>query len=286
MGVRTSVEGARGCGFRKPGGLYLVSGGLSEECPLLPIEMEVCPTCGEGVKPARGWTWVDGAKLIPPVEHGTPEHNAVCPLAPEGRWIAAQPDGEIRPGVEGLRDIPAAWEARLDDEGNALSRIGRCGLIWIGEQHYKTPQDFMREANTMGVSRRIVAVPKGFEVGQTWVLLGHRKATEKACSECGDLPERPDAVAVLDMADAPDGLKEAAADALSTGPDPECPACNGTGYEHKPGIITAFKPTAVEYVVKGDETEEEIEALEKRGIELVKVERLGEQEAMEVGSDG
>ena len=47
----------------------------------------------------------------------------------------------------------------------------------------------MREASKMGVSRRITAVPRDFVVGETWVLLGHRKAIEKACSECGDLPE-------------------------------------------------------------------------------------------------
>lgn len=211
MSVQTRVEGTRGCGVRKPGGLYLVSGGLSEPCPLLPVEMTVCPTCGEGVRPARGFTWVDGAKLIPPTEHGTPDHTLVCPLAP-------------------------------DEEGG--SRLGeRAGLIWIGEQHYKTPREFMAEAARMGVSRRITAVPREFVVGETWVLLGHRKAIERACGECGD---------------------EAA-------PDAECPVCEGTGYEHRPGIITAFLPTAIEYVVKGDETDDDIEALERRGLTPVRV---------------
>ena len=247
--MRVSVESARGCGFRQPGGLYLVSGALSEPCPLLPIEMIVCPTCGEGIKPARGFTWVDGQTLIPPVEHGTGEHDLVCPLSP-------------------LRTADGHY---MIEEGGYVSRIGRCGLIWIGERFYPTPQDFMREAERMGVSRRIVAVPKGFEVGETWVLLGHRKAIEKACSECGDLPE------AYQPEDEP-----AMGRGAVVGSDPECPVCNGTGYEHKPGIITAFKPTAVEYVVKGDETEEELEALEKRGIEPVKVIREGEQEAMEV----
>lgn len=41
--VHTSVESARGCGFRKGGGIYLVSGGLSEPCPKLPIELKVVP---------------------------------------------------------------------------------------------------------------------------------------------------------------------------------------------------------------------------------------------------
>jgi hypothetical protein len=85
MAIQTRTEGARGCGYRKPGGLYLVSGELSEPCPLLPFETSVCPTCGEGIRPARGFTWVDGAKFIPPVVHGTHEHTLVCPLAPEWR---------------------------------------------------------------------------------------------------------------------------------------------------------------------------------------------------------
>ena len=96
----------------------------------------------------------------------------------------------------------------------------------------------------MGVSRRIPAVPKDFVLGETWVLLGHRKAIMRACSAgCGD----------------------------EARPDPDCPICAGSGYEYRPGVITAFLPIAVEYVVKGDETEEELEALEARGLSLVQV---------------
>lgn len=234
--MRTSVESARGCGFRKPGGLYLVSGELSEPCPLLPVEMKVCPTCGEGVRPARGFTWVDGAKLIPPSIHGTIEHTAVCPLAPEGH-----------------RDAEG-WVPSEDAEGNHVSRVGRCGLIWIGEQFYPTPQAFMSEAAEMGVSRRITAVPREFVIGETWVLLGHRRAIERACPDCGD-------------------------EAIS---EDECPVCGDERIVHVPGIITAFRPTAVEYVVKGDETDEEIEALERRGIEPVRVVRADAQEELEI----
>lgn len=43
-----------------------------------------------------------------------------------------------------------------------------------------------------------------------------------------------------------------------------------------PAIFHAFKPTAVEYVAKGDETPEELESLEKRGITPVLVKREGE----------
>lgn len=39
MTVRTSIETARGCGFRQPGGLYLVSGALSDPCDRLPLQI-------------------------------------------------------------------------------------------------------------------------------------------------------------------------------------------------------------------------------------------------------
>lgn len=39
----------------------------------------------------------------------------------------------------------------------------------------------------------------------------------------------------------------------------------------EPGIFMCFKPNAIEYVVKGTETESELESIEARGINLVKV---------------
>jgi len=209
-----------------------VSGRLSEPCPLLPYETHVCPTCGEGIRPARGFTWVDGARFIPPRGHGGALHDPVCPLSP------------LRDGTGGYVQ---------DSDGELVSKLGRCGLLWVGEQHYKTPRAFMDEAARMGVSRRIKAVPKDFIVGHTWVLLGHRKAILRACSEgCGDQAK----------------------------PDSDCPICAGTGYEHRPGVITTFRPTAVEYVLRGDETEEELEALEARGLSPVRVIQAEEQEAL------
>jgi hypothetical protein len=45
----------------------------------------------------------------------------------------------------------------------------------------------------------------------------------------------------------------------------------GSFDEFKPGVFQMFKPTAVEYITKGGETEEELEALVKRGITPVQV---------------
>ncbi len=57
-------ESKRGCGYRKQGGLYLMAGGPSAECGKLPLELTVCPCCGAGIKPARGWTWVNAEALF------------------------------------------------------------------------------------------------------------------------------------------------------------------------------------------------------------------------------
>jgi hypothetical protein len=51
----------------------------------------------------------------------------------------------------------------------------RVGLLWIGAGFYPTATDFMAEAEVMGVSRRVTAVPRGFELGKTWVFLAHPK---------------------------------------------------------------------------------------------------------------
>lgn len=203
--VRTSVEGARGCGFRKPGGLYLVAPALSENCSRLPFATHSCPTCGAGIHPARGWTWIVPLHLIGFEAHAPSRHSIRCPIGMPG----------MDPGQQGIR----------------------AGLLWIGEQFYPTPASFLEEAARMGVSRRISKVPREWKPG-TYVFLAHRKAIN---------PGRPNL---------------------------------GDELHLEPGIVSVFRPTAIEYVVKGDETEEELAALEKRGIEPVKVIPDTEQTAL------
>jgi hypothetical protein len=118
----------------------------------------------------------------------------------------------------------------------------RGGLVWVGGSFYPTPEDFLREARTMGVSRRIPAIPKGFEPGKTVVYLAHR--------ECIEVP--------VDTTPMYDGH----INPVNTGKP-----------KMRPAVFSAFIPSAIEYVVKGDETEDELERIEKRGLSLVKVER-------------
>ena len=196
MNVQTRVEGPRGCGFRSPGGLYLVSGLPGGPCGKLPIPLNVCPCCGAGIKPARGWTWITSA-LFEGHPCQSEEDCQTVPVCP----LYVPPD--------------------------------RMGLIWVGEKYYSTPGEFTREANAMGVCRRIPAVPKDFVLGETWVALAHRKAM----TTIGD-----------------------------TG-DPEPMA----------GIFSVFLPQRIEYVVKDDDSQEDLERMEKRGITLVKIQKKEKQ---------
>lgn len=186
MDIRTSYEKRRGCGFRKPGGKYLVSGTRGRDCGRFPIPLVSCPTCHAGIHPSRGWTWIDSAPIL--WENDCRESGSCghCPMALQ-------------------------------------ANNGRVGLLWIGEQYYPTPDEFLREASTMGISRRISQVPREFEVGKTWVWFAHRKAIKND-----------------------DGTFTA-------------------------GVFQAFQPERIEYVLKGTESSEELEALEKRGFTLVRV---------------
>lgn len=140
MNIRVSYEAQRGCGFRKPGGLYLISGRQVTGCCQLPIPFVVCRVCGNGIKPSRGWTWIAPRDLFALKLCTNPRSGQSCLFA--------------------ARD-------RLPE---------RAGLLWIGEMFYSDPSKFIAEAVRQGISRRIASIPKGFEVGKTHVFLAHQKA--------------------------------------------------------------------------------------------------------------
>jgi len=138
------------------------------------------------------------------------------------------PDGR----AESLEPCPRSDWTRICPLARPGAIEGKAGLIWVGEQFYATPADFLAEACTMGISRLISTVPRNFRLGETWVLLAHRKGI---------------------------GRLEAAEDELVE------------TIKWTPAIFSIFKPTAIEYVVKGTETEEELERLSARNITAVKV---------------
>jgi hypothetical protein len=192
-------ESKRGCGYRKIGGTYLMGGRLADPCGRLPLPLRRCATCGGGIKQSRGWTWVDPAALL----------------------------GQGSCSLSACTYCPLSNPARMADEQ------GRCGLLWVGEGFYKTPSDFALEASTMGVCRRIRAVPKGAVIGKTWILLAHPKA----------FPLSPEEVADLEL-------------------DPTVDNLNG------PGIFAAFVLTGIERMVSEEESrnKEEMEKLIDKGI--------------------
>lgn len=196
-----AVEARRGCGYRKQGGLYMVSGGSGVPCDRLPIALDVCPTCSHGFKQARGWTWIDLAGLVGG-DHKDCKESVYkpCPLC------------------------------------DHVEQVGKAGLLWIGEKFYKTPAEFMQEGQSLGFSRRIRALPRGFKIGETYVLLAHPKTIKTM--ELQEASE-PTLVDVL----------------IPT---------------FKPGIFTLWRPSAIEKILpESKRGSEEVEQLEKQGIKPV-----------------
>ncbi len=214
-----AIEAKRGCGYRKVGGLYLVSGGLGEPCHRLPVSLTVCPTCHGGIKATRGWTWIASALLEPGClrigrcDGGTDYHYGWCPVCNTG-----------------LRD--------------------RHGLLWVGEKYYADSEAFTVEANRLGVSRRISALPRGFELGRTFVMLAHRLALPgKGCTH-GD----------------------GAATTLVDFPPGKCPHGCADNVPARAGIFRAFRPERVELIVRRSEaTPERIAEATAKGITVVLV---------------
>jgi hypothetical protein len=202
--IITRTESKRGCGFRKKGGKYFVSDGISRPCGKLPIPLTVCPCCNQGIKQSRGFTWITGALL----------QTSNCPTAKQ------------------LNANNPCHTCPL----NYIEPNEKFGLMWVGEKYYPSTSDFTKEAAAMGVSKRISQVPKDFIIGETWICLGHPEAVVKA-SDTGEL-------------------------------------------ETQPGIFHAFQPSRIEYIVTGKESEEELDAMEKRGFTLIDVipEEEGEEE--------
>lgn len=134
-----AIETLRGCGYRKVGGIYLVGSVTGIGCGKLPIALVECPTCGQGIKQSRGWTWVNPSKLIG--RKNCSNHKDLC----AGRCV--------------LSDVK-----KLGD---------KAGLLWIGQQFYPSHQAFFSEAEQLGISKRISKIPRGFKLNETAVLLAH-----------------------------------------------------------------------------------------------------------------
>lgn len=146
-----AVESKRGCGFRRAGGAYLVSEGLGEPCERLPIPLDCCPTCGQGIKQTRSAQWVKTDAIFAGAKACAfrPDHCPRCAICQ-----------------------PVLMERHADPKDKVL-------LMWVGEKYYPTTESWTAEAARMGVSKRISAIPKGLVLGKTWILVAHPKAIAK-----------------------------------------------------------------------------------------------------------
>ena len=153
-----AIEAKRGCGYRKVNGIYLVMDAGGFECDRLPLELSVCPCCGEGVKFSRVFTWIQPQKLF------GGDHVPPCTCQP------TDPTGEKIDEIL-LRVCPVCRPSYH------FGHDGKAGLMWIGEKFY-SPESFSAEAAQLGISKRISAIPHGFKVGETWIFLAHKKAVK------------------------------------------------------------------------------------------------------------
>lgn len=217
------AESERGCGYRKVGSLYLVGSGMVRVCDFLPVALEPCPHCGFEIPRHEGFMWVSKQYFFPLAEthqlkKDLESEQCTCP-----------------PGC------PVCWPAQND--------LLKYGLMWVGSKFY-TPESFVKEAMTVGISKKISEIPKQLVMGKTWVMLAHKKVPFKAGpsevvkvkGEWGKLEAEP---------------------------------------IYRPAIFYGFKPERVEMPIwKKDATAKRIRELEDQGISPVIFEKTEETEKL------
>lgn len=202
-----AVEPKRLCGWRRIGGLYLCGEYIHVACDRLPLPLTTCPVCGQGVKVSRGFTEINAYRLWGP-------HDQHC--------------------VDRLRPC------HVCDPQNQPAYI-----MLVGAGNYKTPENFLDEAQRMGISKRIPFAPKGLELGKTVVYLAHPQAVEVKQQVA-----LQQALSIVEQSETKQPRL------LET-----------ERIERGLGIFCAFIPKRVEKLIwKSQATPEELEKLEKRGI--------------------
>lgn len=198
-------EPLRGCGHRKIGGLYLTGDpGITLICDGLPLELESCGCCG----------------FIPPFSRNLqrlhPQYIFQAELKKHKKTCGV--------GSQMLCSCPPTCPICSPVEQKSF------GLMFVGKKHY-TPRSFIREAEQLGVCKRIPDVPKWLVLGETWVLLAHSEVPKVSLEKLKKNEMH---------------MKEP---------------------EKMRAIFYAFKPQRIEMPMwKGEITNDEILLLEKRGI--------------------
>lgn len=205
-------ELGRGCGARRVGKLYLIGEGLAHVCPSLPLTLAPCDCCGFIPKQYRDYMTV--------------------PKSYFAELKKKNPTGQMcHP------ECPVCYPSQND--------LKAYGLMWVGAKFY-TPEDFVKEADKVGVSKAIKQIPAGVTLGKTWIMLAHPQGFRDISDD--------------DFAHAwGDWEREG-----RQGPEPLPPSW--------PGVFYAFRPTRVETLLyQSDATPEKVAELEARGITVVVV---------------
>ena len=153
-----AVEKARGCGYRKVGGLYLCGGGLWVSCDRLPYELKSCPVCGAGIHFTRSMTEINPLRLF-----GNHDGSLVGLVDDQVQTAICQ--DKVRP-------------CKMCDPTEEPAYI-----MMVGKKYY-SPVTFIKEALELGVSKRIAAIPKKMVLGQTVVYLAHPEAVNGIEAPC------------------------------------------------------------------------------------------------------
>ena len=152
-------ESRRGCGFRKVGGTYLMGGLEGSPCDRLPYPLTICSTCGQGTKVSRGFTRINPLKLfgLHDYDPSNDKNLITCMTATLSNLVKTTCQDVNRPCI-------------ICDPTENVSYI-----MLVGEKYY-SPESFIKEGISLGVSKRIPFIPQEFKVGKTVIYLAHKKA--------------------------------------------------------------------------------------------------------------
>ncbi len=152
--IRESEEEKRGCGFRKVGGLYLVTDPIlfTKPCYKLPVS-----TNKYGIKQARNITYIERKTNIYKMFV-----NMICPSNDKNHYDTQN------------CDACKALHCPLGSE-NLIENKQKIYLLWIGKQYYPTPQKWIDEAAKQGISRKVKFIPDDIEIGKSIVAVAHSK---------------------------------------------------------------------------------------------------------------
>lgn len=131
----TPIEPKRLCGYRTVGSLYLIANPNFTTCHRLPLPLNSpCSTCGEMPRFNRSISYISPLKLFQPC--------SFCLNQPVSITVCSDECPACNPPLVGF-------------------------LSWVGAFYY-SPLSFLREANTLGISKKIPFVPKHFNPNTPW----------------------------------------------------------------------------------------------------------------------